>query len=125
MTYAEAQAFLTDRARLSEAGQRARKEAIIDAFRVFWGHVKAPSHEAAMREFARAMDPEVLSMVTKADAGRSRAGRGGPDPGRHGGRDPVRDHSSGGALEARRSGCWNPPLDVEFEETQHRDQEAA
>ena len=71
MTYAETQAFLTDRARLSEAGQRARKEAIIDAFRVFWGHVKAPSHEAAMREFARAMDPEVLSMVTKADAGRS------------------------------------------------------
>ena len=49
----------------------ARKEAIIDAFRVFWGHVKAPSHEATMREFARAMDPEVLSMVTKADAGRS------------------------------------------------------
>jgi len=71
VTDAEAQAFLPDRARLSEAGQRARKEAIIDTFRVFWGHVKAPSHEATMREFARAMDPEVLSMVTKADAGRS------------------------------------------------------
>jgi hypothetical protein len=77
VTYAEAQAFLTDSARLSEAGQRARNEAIIDAFRVFWGHVKAPSHEAAMREFAHTMDgvvmfPEVLSiMVTKADAGRS------------------------------------------------------
>ena len=62
---------------MSETGQRARKEAIIDAFRVFWGHVQAPSHEAAMREFARTMDgvvmfPEVLSsMATKADAGRS------------------------------------------------------
>ena len=34
MTYAEARAFLADSARLSEAEQRARKEAIIDAFRV-------------------------------------------------------------------------------------------
>jgi len=54
---------------LSEAGQRARKEAIIDAFRVFWSHVKAPSHEAAMREFAPTMDgvvmfPEVLSITS-------------------------------------------------------------
>jgi hypothetical protein len=79
-TYAEAQAFLADSARLSEAEQRARKEAIIDAFRAFWSHVKAPSHEAAMREFARTMDgvvmfPEVLSiMATKADAGRSWGG---------------------------------------------------